>query len=175
MLHGASPFKMEKTISFLWTIIIITILLPFPRPVWGFGLLAVEHDWNVRLGLLRAEALDRLFPRLKTFLEAIDPFGVGFVDYRDPYELISYITLYLPAVIFMINVLFHSIPHVLNFLLFIPKLWFFNLPCLYSFKTADSSILLFNEVATTNPCDSVNLAHITQLVYKGLVKLTEQQ
>jgi len=159
-------------------LIITTILLvSYSDPVQCFGLLAVEQDWNIRLGKLRAEGLDRLFPRVKELLEAIDPFGIGFVDYRDPLELISFITLYLPGVVFMLNVLFFMYPHVFNFLLFVPKLWFFNLPCLYSFNTSpfkrkrrrDDAL---NEV--TGPCDSVNLAYITRQVYKGIVKLTEE-
>lgn len=177
--------QMEKHKSFLSFFIIIPILLlsSWPVSLQSFGLLAVEHDWNIKLGKLRAEALDRLFPRVKETLEAIDPFGIGFVDYRDPLELISYVTLYLPGTLFMLNVLFHMLPQVLTFLLFVPKLWFFNLPCLYSFNTSPlkrggrkmrrkrNDVLLFNEVTTVSPCDSVNLAHITHLVYKGLVKL----
>lgn len=195
--RNSYPFPTPFLINSI--LFLLLLLLSCPSPIQGIK--AVNYNWFLRLEKLRTEAFDRLFPReLTLLLRALDPYvgpdGGGFVDIRDPLEVISYVTLYLPAALFILNVLFFMIPHILNFLIFTPKLWFFSIPCLYSFHMSplkrrkrslrkgrtrrNAFFFNQNQVAQEEdppggPCDSVNLAHITRLVYKGLLKLTEQQ
>lgn len=134
-----------------------------------------------RLGILRSKVLDRLFPNVREFWEGVDEFGFNFVDFRDPLELISFITLYLPGVVFMSSVLFFYIPHILNFLIFIPKMWFFRLPCLYQWNEFDAKKrrrrrkrdASADSVFTMGPCDQINLTQITRQVYNSLLKMTK--
>jgi hypothetical protein len=141
---------------------------------------AQELSWRKRLGKLREEALEKIFPGVLEYAEAVDRFAIGFVDYRDPLESINWITLYLPGVIFMSSIIFFCIPHVLNFLIFIPKMWFFRLPCLYNFKQSivrrrrRRDITNFEEHEVMGECDAVNLAHITRQVLQSLSRNGQQ-
>lgn len=137
-----------------------------------------ELSWKKRIGKLRAEALENIFPGVRDYAEEVDRFALGFVNYLDPLETISFITLYLPGIVFAWGFLFLSVPHVLNFLILLPKLWFFGLPCLYQFKHSivrkRRGILtarLNGDEVTREPCEALNLAHITRQVYNSLLKM----
>lgn len=173
----------------LWLAIIVLLVLQTlapvvePRAFAAISSLDGISEWNKRLGKLRAEALEELFPGVLAYAKMLDPFSTGYVDYRDPLETISWITLYLPGVVFMTGVIFFFIPHILNFLIYLPKMWFFGIPCLYHYKNSivrrkrrsnsrqNSRVSDGDGDGVRGECDSGDLTYITKQVYKSLLKM----
>lgn len=159
--------KRDAVVGVLMWLAIIIIMAPPITATEGLSR-------NRQFGKLRTEALEELFPGVLDYAEALDRFAIGFVDYRDPLETMSWITMYLPGVVFMTAVIAMCIPHVLNFLIFLPKMWFFSIPCLYHFK---QSVLRKRRDSdgVMGECNSGDLAHITRQVYNSLLRMANIQ
>jgi len=167
------PLITKKKQRISVAVVLTFALFLFVQP--SFGQDDAIAPWKLRLGKLRADLLEEIFPRVKGFWERVDPIGISFIDYRDPLEAISLITLYLPGVVFMFLTLFHCVPHILNFFLFLPKMWFYGVPCLYEysqswFKRRKRRRSIINE-GRASACNSVRLSYINSQVHESLIKM----
>jgi hypothetical protein len=171
----------------LWTTVLSLLQLNILKLSYG----QPENDiapWKIRFGKLRADVLEKIFPGLKQNWQGADPFSISFFDLRDPLEAISFMTLYLPGMVFMFLTLFHCVPHIINFFLFLPKMWFFAAPCLYEFNQSwfkrrrkrsyngNGNIERADDgnSSSMGACDSVRLTYITSQVYNSLVKMVSE-
>jgi len=125
--------------------------------------------WREHFGSIRAKGLARLAPGFYEKWKLFDPIATGFVDPSDPLEVINFITLYLPGMLFVLNaVWFCGVPHVFNFLVFMPIMWYFDLPCLYSFNKLLATGNFVEGTASTGPCEPVRVSNLVAQVFKSL-------